>query len=360
MIKWIKQVFMLAVRNITVIKVRTPTRIDLAGGTLDIYPIPQFAYPKIYSTVNLAINIYNNVEINKLDTRRVIISSIDLEKEIEFVNIDSLHTFLNSDEPSPLMLAIKSIYFFNIEGVELKIKSEAPRGSGLGNSSSMLVAIVAALNLYCGKIYSDDEILDICQGIETSVLKIPTGDQDYIAALKGGLNRIEYELHKNRITQLPADMMTKKLNQMGVLCYVGEPARYQSTQENPNWEIFKSVVEKKGDTIFHLNKINNVSNDIYNAIQKGDWESVIKCFARESEHRIKLVKNVLSEKIVSLLYTIRDFEIDAFKICGAGGGGSILLISPEKERLEGFLKEKGTIILDFKVNNAGLEMLEYK
>ncbi len=342
------------------IKVRTPTRIDLAGGTLDIYPIPHFVYPRIYSTVNLAINVYNEIELQKLESSKIIIHSVDLQRDIEFDNFGSLHKFLNSDEPSPLMLAIKSIYFFEIDGIEMKIKSEAPRGSGLGNSSSMLVGIVSALNLLTGKDYSDEEILDISQGIETSVLKIPTGSQDYIAALNGGLNRIEYGLQETKITKLPSDMMVENLQETGTLCYVGEPARYQTTRENPNWEIFKSVVENKGDTIYHLNKINSVSNDLFKAINAGDWISVISCFSRESEHRTKLVKTVMSDKIVSLLYLIKDIEIDAYKICGAGGGGSILLISPDKERLDSFLKERGIITIDFKVSQKGLEILENK
>ncbi|MCE7735480.1 MAG: hypothetical protein GPJ54_11420, partial [Candidatus Heimdallarchaeota archaeon] len=50
------------------IKVRTPTRIDLAGGTLDLLPLYQIVYPRIYSTVNLAINLFNEVVLKKLET----------------------------------------------------------------------------------------------------------------------------------------------------------------------------------------------------------------------------------------------------------------------------------------------------
>lgn len=327
---------------------------------MDISPIHQFVYPRIYSTVNLAINIYNNVELKKLDTSKIMIKSVDLDEEIAFTDFNSLNAYLKTDEPSPLMLAIKSIYFFKIDGIELKIKSEAPKGSGLGNSSSLLVAIISALNLLAENKYNDKEILDICQGIETSVLKIPTGGQDYIAALKGGLNKIEYGLHENRIKNLPIDMIEQNLQQFGTLCYVGEPVRYASAVENPNWEILKSVVENKGDTIFHLNKINEVTDDLVAAIKSEDWLSVIKCFGRESEHRTKLVKTVLSDKIVSLLYLIRNNYIDAYKICGAGGGGCILLISPDKEKLDSLLKEKEITIIDFQVEKTGLEILNDK
>lgn len=342
-----------------VIKVRAPTRIDLAGGTLDIYPIHQFMYPRIYSTVNMAISIYNYVELKKLETSRIIIKSVDLGEEIEFDDLNSLHSFLISDKSSPLMLAIKSIYFFNIEGIELITKSEAPRGSGLGNSSSLLVAIISALNLITENKYEDEEVLEICQAIETSVLKIPTGSQDYIAALYGGLNRIEYGLTDKKISQLPVDMIESNLQKYGTLCYIGQPERYKSPIENPNWDIFKTVVERKDDTLFHLNKINEVANDLVEAINREDWVSVIDCFARESEHRTKLTSTLASD-FITFLDQIGEFDIDTYKICGAGGGGCILLISPDKEKLESFFKGQVPGIIDFQIDQKGLEILESK
>ena len=171
------------------VKVRTPTRIDLSGGTLDLFPLHQFAYPTIYSTINLAINLFNEVEVKKNYSSEIIIRSVDLNQDIKFDDLNSLQTFLCSGKSSPLILGIKSINFFEIEGITMEINSSSPRGSGLGNSSSLLIGILYALNLLGNKNLNDDKLIVIAQAIETSVLKIPTGSQDYIAALHGGLNR---------------------------------------------------------------------------------------------------------------------------------------------------------------------------
>lgn len=340
------------------IKVRTPTRIDLAGGTLDLLPLHQFVYPRIYSTVNLAINVFNEVELKKTDTVKILIESIDLDDVVEFDDFNSLHTFLLSEKPSPLMLAIKSIDFFGIEGVKMKINSAAPKGSGLGNSSSMLIAIIVALNILTGKKYGDKEILDIAQAIETSIIKIPTGCQDYIAALYGGFNKVEHGVVERRITHLPFTMIEEKFNQTAILCYIGEPKRYTSPIENPNWDIFKSVVEKKDKTLFHLNQISDVTIELVNAVENEDWESVVRCFSRESEHRSKLGKTVISDDLKSFLDLIDGQDIDTFKICGAGGGGCILLITSNKKEIEEFLRIKGIAIIEFKVHHEGVEIIE--
>lgn len=127
------------------IRVQTPTRIDLAGGTLDLLPLHQFVYPETFSTINVAISIYNQVDISKLSTSSIGLTSSDMEIRTEFDNRDHLLVEINKGE-NPLMMAMKAIYYFGIESIKIDLISQAPKGSGLGNSSSLLIAIISGLN----------------------------------------------------------------------------------------------------------------------------------------------------------------------------------------------------------------------
>ncbi|MCE7733523.1 MAG: hypothetical protein GPJ54_01510 [Candidatus Heimdallarchaeota archaeon] len=338
------------------IRVQTPTRIDLAGGTLDLFPLHQFVYPESFSTINVAISIYNQVSIDKLPSSNIVITSKDMELKIEFNNSNHLLAEIKKGE-NQLMIAMKAIYYFKIEGLKMIINSKAPKGSGLGNSSSLLIAILGGLNAYAKTNYSSEEIIDIAQGIETSILKIPTGTQDYIAAMFGGINKIQYELISQNKVELNLETILVRFQDKALLCYVEEPKRFLSTINNPNWDIFKNVVEQKDMVLENLKEINKIVATMNSSITNNDWNLFVECINKETEIRSKLSETIISSKMTELIGILSTRNIEGYKICGAGGGGCILIFSQSKEQLKNDLISMNFEILDFTIDIEGFSIL---
>ncbi len=120
------------------IKVVAPTRIDLAGGTLDIFPINVFENGGL--TVNAAININSQVIAEKRQDDKIVIFSQDLKIRKVFKNIKEL------TPENELGFLCRIIHFYNPAfGVNIETHNSAPKGSGLGASSSLLIALSFAL-----------------------------------------------------------------------------------------------------------------------------------------------------------------------------------------------------------------------
>lgn len=338
------------------IKVRAPIRIDLSGGTLDLSPLNHFVYPETFATINLAISIYNDVEIMKIDSTKILIFSSDLELNFDFGNLDMLLKEIKL-ENNPLQMILKAIYYFEVQGIQIKLSSQVPKGSGLGNSSSLLIAVLGALNLLTNKKYSNNQLIRIAQGIETSILKIPTGSQDYISALYGGLNRIEYHLLGYDVSQMKHIFLNQKLQEMALLCYVEEPMRFTKPIRNPNWDIFKKSVEQPEKMLNKLLQINDVVITMYKSIKDQNWSRFITCINEETEIRSQLSDMVVSAKMEETMKVLKEMKVDGFKICGAGGGGCILIFTNSKKSIISEMIELNNRILDFSIDINGMQSL---
>src|SRR5690606_14433670 len=134
-----------------IIETSAPTRVDLAGGTIDIPPL--FLFHEGAATVNFAISLLAHCRIETRTDGRISLESIDrgIKFEIGLDEIDSL-----ADEPR-LELLSKLVYFFRPEsGLNMITRSEAPAGAGLAGSSTLNIACIGALNELVGGRYSPD------------------------------------------------------------------------------------------------------------------------------------------------------------------------------------------------------------
>ena len=117
------------------IQIQSPTRVDLAGGTLDCWPL--FLFAGEASTVNLSIDIMTSVDLKPRDDRKVIVNITDLNWEAEFENIEAL---ISDESPENLLVREVLRYHKPSRGFELKTASQSPVGGGLGGSSSLCIS----------------------------------------------------------------------------------------------------------------------------------------------------------------------------------------------------------------------------
>src|ERR1044071_5071849 len=153
-----------------IIESSAPTRVDLAGGTIDIPPLVLFHEGA--ATVNFAIDLMARSRIETRDDDRIVLESIDRGLKFE----SSLDQFAELKNEPRLELLSKLVYFFKPEvGFNMTTISEAPAGAGLAGSSTLNIACIGALNKLVGESYAPERFIPIAAAVECQVIKVPTG-----------------------------------------------------------------------------------------------------------------------------------------------------------------------------------------
>lgn len=333
-----------------IIEASAPTRVDLAGGTIDIPPI--FLFHENSMTVNFAVNLLAHCRIETRNDNKIFIESIDRKEKFEtsLSNINSLR-----NEPR-LELLSKLIYFFKPEtGFNMITNAEAPAGAGLAGSSTLNIACVGALNHLVGNHYPPDRFIPIANSIETTVIRVIAGWQDYYSAQYGGTAAIHFR--PDAIEREALNVDTKTLEERVVILYTGEP-RNSGTN---NWEITKRHIDGDQDLFDIFEGIRDDSIKLRAALLDSDWNEVGEIIRAAHPHRKRLSPNITTPRMDELIDIALVNGAIAPKVCGAGGGGCIAFYCEEgrKADVENVLrKEEDAEVLDWKLSEEGLVVKE--
>ena len=331
-----------------IIETSAPTRVDLAGGTIDIPPL--FLFHEGAATVNFAVDLLARCRIETRDDDRILIESIDREERFE-IGLNEIDKLKN--EPR-LELLSKLIYFFRPDiGFSMTTRSEAPAGAGLAGSSTLNIACIAALNAMLGKRYSPDKFIQIAANVETQVIKVPAGFQDYYSAQYGGVACIHFAEDGIRRESLDVDIA--ELEKRIVVIYTGEP-RNSGTN---NWEITKRHIDGDRELFELFDGIRDTSLELRKALLASDWDRVGDVLRHAHPQRKKLSPNITTPHMDHLIDIALVNGAIAPKVCGAGGGGCIAFYC-ESDRVSDvktvLANEDEVKVLDFKIQNEGLQM----
>src|SRR6476659_7789044 len=243
-----------------IIESSAPTRVDLAGGTIDIPPL--FLFHEGAATVNFAVNLLAKCRIETRDDDVISLESIDRGVCFE-TTLDRISELRN--EPR-LELLCKLIYFFRPEtGFNMITESEAPAGAGLAGSSTLNIACIGALNNLVGDRYTPDKFIPIAAAVECQVIKVPTGYQDYYSAQYGGVSCIHFGPGGMHREELNVDIRT--LEDRTVVIYTGEP-RASGTN---NWDITKRHIDGDPELYDIFEGIRDSAIKLRSAMAAGDW-----------------------------------------------------------------------------------------
>jgi D-glycero-alpha-D-manno-heptose-7-phosphate kinase len=329
-----------------IIESSAPTRVDLAGGTIDIPPL--FLFHEGASTVNFAVDLMARCRIETRDDRVISLESIDRNEKFELKvdEVDSLR-----DDPRLEMLS-KLVYFFRPEtGFNMITESEAPAGAGLAGSSTLNVACLGALNKLVGGRYPTDKIIPIAANVECQVIKVPAGYQDYHSAFYGGVSCIHFRTEGMEREALDVD--TSVLEERVAVCYTGEP-RNSGTN---NWEITKRHIDGDKEIFAIFDGIRDTSIGLRQAMLDGRWEDAGLILRDAHPQRKRLSPNITTPHMDHLIDKAMLNGAIAAKVCGAGGGGCIAFFCREgkKAAVEDALAiEDGAEVLDWNLCHDGL------
>ncbi|MEO7539411.1 MAG: GHMP kinase [Pyrinomonadaceae bacterium] len=329
-----------------IIESTAPTRVDLAGGTIDIPPL--FLFHEGALTVNFAISLMARCRIETRTDDKVILESIDQKAVVE-TTVGDISSLKN--EPR-LELLSKLVYFFRPEtGFHMTTESEAPAGAGLAGSSTLNIACIGALNKLVNDRYDPDRFIPIAANVECQVIKVPTGYQDYYSAAYGGVSAIHFGPDGMRREKLNVD--AAELESRIVVCYTGEP---RNSGIN-NWEITKRHIDGDAEIFGIFDGIRDTAVNLRLALLNKDWDSVGPILAGAYPLRKRLSPNITTPQMDRLIATAHANGAAAHKICGAGGGGCIAFFCHDGRRsdVEGSLAaEQGAKVLDWRVQPDGL------
>lgn len=331
------------------IESKAPTRVDLAGGTLDIWPLYLFHPGAV--TINAAITRYAScvIETQPANDPRIRLVSRDTKREESFASFAALVRAKRYKLP---LLAEITKFFRPEGGFTLTTDSEAPAGAGIGGSSAMAVAICAALDRFTSAGKSKVDWIHISRDAEGIVIRVPTGTQDHYPPAFGGAAAIELPPGGERRVELRVDL--SELEERLVLCYTGKPRQSGIN----NWEVFKAHIDGKKKVIGNLERISEVAQEMRMALEKADWKETGKLMREEWEFRKRNLPTISTKTIDRIIDGARRNGALSGKVCGAGGGGCVvLLIEPDsRQRVEEAVAKAGGQLLQMRIDRSGVQV----
>ncbi|HJR60260.1 MAG TPA: hypothetical protein VJ813_12695 [Vicinamibacterales bacterium] len=321
-----------------------PTRIDLAGGTLDIWPL--YLFHENAQTLNAAISLRAHCSIRPRGDARIAIISDDTGVRVEADHWSELRD--NHD----LKLLGRLLHYFQAEGLEVRTRSESPFGAGIAGSSALNIAVCGALAAWCERPLPPELLLQIAQNVEAQVIDVPTGAQDYRPAYYGGISAVELDVDGIRRIALPVD--AADLQSRIVLAYTNAS---RNSGIN-NWEMIKRHIDGDREVQGRFARIRDIAGDMRLALERQDWVAVGRHVADEWENRKGLARGVTTPAIDAMLAAASAAGAAGGKVCGAGGGGCLFCIG-EPDAVPAIrlaLAGAGARLLDFRVETEGLKL----
>jgi D-glycero-alpha-D-manno-heptose-7-phosphate kinase len=322
-----------------------PCRVDLAGGTLDLWPLYLFHPGAV--TVNFAVNVLTRCKVTRLTDDKIRLRSIDTKVEEEFANFGELCSARKFKHP----LAAHLVRFFAPDGgFEVETHSESPAGAGISGSSALMIATTAALARYTGRKLDREQIRVIAQNIEAQLIKVPTGCQDYYPALYGGVSAIH--LDPDGIHHAAVRVAPEELDRRFVLVYTGAPRKSGIN----NWEVFKAHINGDKKIFHNFERIGEIARAMHHALSMADWKQVAKLIREEWKLRKTNAPKISTPTIEKLIAVALRQGALAAKVCGAGGGGCVVFLTePEnREHISAAIRSYGGHVLPAMVARDGL------
>ena len=329
------------------ITVQAPCRADLAGATIDLWPLYLF-HPGAL-TLNIALNIQTTCRITPLRGRQIRLRSLDTKMQENFSGFEQLQKARRFRLP----LAARLIQFFQPrEGFLMETNSESPAGAGISGSSALMIASTVALARFTGRQLSREQMRVFAQNVEAQVIEVPTGCQDYYPALYGGVNAIHLDTDKIRREVVPVS--AEEIESRFVLAYTGAPRQSGIN----NWEVFKAHINGDRRIFRNFESIVQIARWMHQALIAGKWDEVGRLLREEWKLRRTNAPGITTPLIDKLIAMAARHGGRAAKVCGAGGGGCVIFFVERGAtgRVAKVLAENGGQVLPLQVAKQGVRL----
>jgi D-glycero-alpha-D-manno-heptose-7-phosphate kinase len=323
-----------------------PCRADLAGGTIDIWPLYLF-HPGAVS-VNVALDILTACRITPEAGHGILLKSRDTSRVDRFRDLDEL---LGAKSYGHALAAYLVRFFRPRGGFRLETYSESPAGAGISGSSALMIATAAALARFVGCKIDIEKIRVIAQNVEAQLIRVPTGCQDYYPAMYGGVSVIHLEIDGIRREAIP--VLPDEMDDHLALFYTGAPRQSGIN----NWKVFKQHINGDKRVIRNFEEISRIAQGMHRALAHQQWDEAAELMRAEWRLRRTNAPGIATPLMDKLIEVAEQNGARAAKVCGAGGGGCVILLIEKgtRRRVEDAIRDAGGQPLPFKVARQGLE-----
>lgn len=308
------------------VRSRAPLRMSLIGGGTDVPP-----YPGLFggAVISATINRFAWCSITQATSDEVLVRSI---------NLNQTTTFASSTTPvfDGNLDLVKAIFQrLNVRdphGLRVVLETDAPPGSGLGSSSALVVAAVAALSLYYGLRLTAYEIAKVAYVVEREDIGIAGGMQDQYSASFGGFNLIQF--HQDSMVEVMplglSDAMRWELEAHLLLCFTGSTRSSDGILQRQ----IENVVTANKPTMNSLHKMKEMTILMRRALHAEDLNTVASLLDQAWIHKKELASGISDSHLDRIYETAKSSGALGGKLLGAGGGGYFMFITEPERREE--------------------------
>ena len=333
-----------------IIRSKAPLRLGLAGGGSDVSP-----YSDIYGglILNATINLYAYCTIEETNDNLITINSYDADCHKSYPSAPSLP--IDGEA-----LLIKGVYNrivrnYNTGALAFKITTynDAPAGSGLGTSSTMVVAILKAFVEWKSLPLGDYEIAKLAYEIERKDLMLSGGKQDQYAAAFGGFNYMEF-MQNDIVIVNPLKIKRWVIDELEASMLLFFTGRSRSSAAIID-EQKKNTQSGNTDAIEAMHRIKQSAVDTKLALLKGDIDAFANILREAWENKKKMAANITNPIIQQAMDVAIQAGAKAGKVSGAGGGGFIMFVvePTRKKAVEQALAKLDGLIMPFNFSDGG-------
>ena len=310
-----------------IIRARAPLRLGLAGGGTDVSP-----YSDLYggAVLNATISMYAYSTIKPRDDGKIILNAIDRNQKIILDARDYLEINGELDLLKGVYNRIVKDFVKKPLSFELTTYVDAPPGSGLGSSSTLVVAIIGAFAEWLNLPLGEYDLAHLAFEIERIDLKMAGGKQDQYSATFGGFNFMEF-YDNDRVIVNPLRIKKEIINelQFNLLLYYTGTSRLSSKIIEAQME---SIKAKKEKPIEAMHKLKEQAILMKEALLKGKLNDIGELLDFGWQYKKQMAEGITNPVIEEIYETAKKAGALGGKISGAGGGGFMTLYCPENTR----------------------------
>lgn len=330
---------------------KAPLRIGLAGGGTDVSP-----YSDLYggAILNATISLYAYANIEPLNENAIIVRAMDRKEEQRFEWNNQLPIDGKLDLLKGVYNRIQKDYGLPLTGFRLSTFVDAPAGSGLGTSSTLVVAIIGAFVEMLRLPLGEYDIAQLAYDIERKDLGMAGGKQDQYAATFGGVNYMEF-LAADQVIVNPLRIRQEYLFELEnnlVLYYTSTSRESAKIIEKQS----QNVVEKKDKSIEAMHQLKQQSQRMKEALLKGRINEIGEILDFGFQQKRQMAEGISNPLIEEIYETAKKAGATGGKISGAGGGGFMTFYCPDntKYTVIDALSNFGGYVKNYQFVNHGL------
>ena len=306
---------------------KAPLRIGLAGGGTDVSPYSdQFGGAILNATISLSA--YATIE--PLEENKIIIQALDRKEVQEFDWAKQLPIDGTLDLLKGVYNRVQKDYGIPPTGFRLSTYVDAPAGSGLGTSSTLVVAVLGAFVEMLKLPLGEYDIAQYAYDIERNDLQLAGGKQDQYAATFGGVNFMEF-MDGDKVIVNPLRIKSQYLHELenNLVLYFTDSSRESATIIK---EQVKNVTSNNEKSIAAMHQLKEQAKMMKEALLRGQMNTIGEILDYGFEQKRQMAVNISNTKIESIYDAAKNAGAAGGKISGAGGGGFMIFYCPGNTR----------------------------